>query len=97
MLVYKLMTEVWRLESERDTMDMQLRVQGKEREKLAEIAMQCNIDMEAFESEYRCLLHSWNSVVVTIGYRDKHFCTIKKELEYVFIVFYLCFSPVRYY
>lgn len=81
MLVYRLMTEVWRLESERDTMDMQLRVKEKEREKLAEVIAQCNIDIEAFEAEYRCLLHSWNSVVVAISIRDKHYMMIKKELE----------------
>lgn len=81
MHVYRLMTEIWKLESELETLDMQLRVKEDEREKFAEAVAQCNTDIEAFETEYRCLLHSWNSVVVAVGIRDKHYNQMKTELE----------------
>lgn len=80
MLVYKLMTEVWNLEAELETMLMQLRVKEEEREKLSETLAISNIDIEAAESEHRCLLHGWHSVIVAISSRDKHFNQVNQEL-----------------
>lgn len=81
MFIYALTTEVWRLESEMKEMEMQLRVKEAEKEKLGETIAQCNIDIEAFDTEYRCLLHAWNAVIVAITNRDKNFATVKEELE----------------
>ncbi|KAI4455957.1 coiled-coil domain-containing protein 40 [Holotrichia oblita] len=80
MLVYKLMTEVWDLEAELETMLMQLRVKEEEREKLAETIAISNTDIEAAESEHRCLLHGWHSVIIAISNRDKHFNQVTQEL-----------------
>lgn len=81
LFIYALTTEVWRLEGEIKDMEMQIRVKEAEKEKLDETIAQCNIDIEAFDTEYRCLLHAWNAVVVAIGNRDKSFATVKLELE----------------
>lgn len=75
------MTETWRLENELEGMDMQLRVKEKDRERLAETVVQINTDIEALESEHRCLLHSWHSVIVAVGNRDKHYNQIYKEYQ----------------
>lgn len=81
MFIYALTTEVWRLEGEIKDMEMQIRVKEAEKDKLDETIAQCNTDIEAFDTEYRCLLHAWNAVIVAIGNRDKTFATVKQELE----------------
>ncbi|GJQ86909.1 hypothetical protein Trydic_g11780 [Trypoxylus dichotomus] len=81
MLVYKLMTEVWNLEAELETILMQLRVKEEEREKLAETVAVSNTDIEAAESEHRCLLHGWHSVIIAIASRDKHLTQVTQELS----------------
>lgn len=75
------MTETWRLEEELETMDMQIRVKEDERERLANAVTNSNVDVETMNAEYRCLLHSWNSIIVAISQRDKQHNTIKQELE----------------
>lgn len=74
------MTDVWDLEAELETMLMQLRVKEEEREKLAETIAISNTDIEAAESEHRCLLHGWHSVIIAISNRDKHFTHVNQEL-----------------
>lgn len=81
MFIYALTSEVWRLEGELKDMEMQMRVKMMEKDKLDEMISQCNIDIEAFDTEYRCLLHAWNTVIVAIGNRDKIYATVKNELE----------------
>lgn len=81
LFVYSLTTEVWRLESEIEDIEMQLRVKEAEKDRLNETIAQCNIDIEAFDTEYRCLLHAWNSVIVAIGARDRGYANVKQELE----------------
>ncbi|KAB0794085.1 hypothetical protein PPYR_13705 [Photinus pyralis] len=80
-IIFKLMTETWRLEEELETMDMQIRVKEEERERLAESVANSNIDLETIASEHRSLLHSWNSLVVAISHRDKAYMTSKEELH----------------
>lgn len=75
------MTEVWRLEDELEGIEMQLRVKEKDRERLAEAVVHSNTDIEALESEHRCLLHSWHSVIVAIGNRDKHYNGVQKDYQ----------------
>ncbi|KRT83426.1 hypothetical protein AMK59_3719 [Oryctes borbonicus] len=81
MLVYKLMTEIWDLEADLETILMQLRVKEEEREKLAETVVISNTDIEAAESEHRCLLHGWHSVIIAISSRDKHLSQVSQELS----------------
>lgn len=81
MFLYALTTEVWRLEGEIKDMDMQIRVKEAEKEKLDEMITQCNIDIEAFDTEYRCLLQAWNAVILAINNRDKNYAIVKQELE----------------
>ncbi|KAK5641501.1 hypothetical protein RI129_010048 [Pyrocoelia pectoralis] len=80
-IIFKLMTETWRLEEELEIMDMQIRVKEEERETLAEAVVNSNIDLETIASEHRCLLHSWNSLVVAISHRDKGYMSSKEELH----------------
>ncbi|KAF5290868.1 hypothetical protein FQR65_LT11507 [Abscondita terminalis] len=79
--VYKLMTDTWRLEEELNTMDMQIRAKEEEREALAEAVVTSNIDLETIATEHRCLMHSWNSLVVAISLRDKSYTVSKDELS----------------
>lgn len=88
MFIYTLTTEVWRLEGEIKDLEMQIRVKEVEKDKLDEIIAQCNIDIEAFDTEYRCLLQAWSAVIIAIGTRDKTYITVKHELEYVSL--FLC-------
>lgn len=62
-------------------MDMQLRVKEEEREKLAEQVAVNNVDIETINAEHRCLLHSWNSVIVAISVRDKQYTVAKQDVK----------------
>lgn len=75
------MKEIWRLESELETMDMQLRVKESEREEMAEMVSQGNANIDVIQAEHRCLIHSWNSVVVAVGNRDKVLGCLRDEAE----------------
>ncbi|XP_018330107.1 coiled-coil domain-containing protein 40 isoform X2 [Agrilus planipennis] len=79
--IYKLMKEIWRLEGEIETMDMQIRVKEEEREKLADEIALANVDLETFNNEHKCLMQSWNSLLVAINYRDKVYNSMENELE----------------
>jgi DNA repair exonuclease SbcCD ATPase subunit len=79
-LIYKLMTKIWEVERELERMDVQMKVKEEEREELAQTVALGNTNIEAMESEYRCLLHSWNSVIIAIGNRDKVLTCLNKEL-----------------
>ncbi|CAH1155012.1 unnamed protein product [Phaedon cochleariae] len=80
MLIYKLLVEIWKLESEIETINTQIRVKENEIEHLEQNVALGNTNVEALQSEYRCLMHSWNSVVVAIGNRDKGLECINEEL-----------------
>lgn len=75
------MSENFRLETDLETLDMQLRAKELEREDLAERVAVSNIDVDTINAEYRCLLHSWNSIVVAISGRDKQFTNSKDQIE----------------
>lgn len=81
MIIYRLMTEVWRLENEVETMDMQLRVKEEEKERIAVAVALSGTDIEALESENKCLLQSWNSVVNAICNRDKTLTSLQNDLR----------------
>ncbi|XP_022900304.2 coiled-coil domain-containing protein 40 [Onthophagus taurus] len=80
-LVYKLTTEIWKLEAELETILMQLRVKEAERETLAQNLAMSNTDIEATQAEHRCLIRGWHSVVIAIGARDKYYNQIYQELQ----------------
>lgn len=80
MRIHSLQSEVWRLESELETMVMQLRIKEEEREKIAQAVVTSNIEMEANESELRCLVHGWQSVINAVQIRDKEVNNRKNEL-----------------
>ncbi|XP_066257317.1 coiled-coil domain-containing protein 40 [Euwallacea similis] len=69
--IYKIMRLIWNLEAEVETMNMQIKLKETEREELEQTVALGNINLEALQAEYRCLMHSWNSVVVAIGSRDR--------------------------
>ncbi|XP_050303237.1 coiled-coil domain-containing protein 40 [Anthonomus grandis grandis] len=69
--IYKITRAIWHLETEIDTMDMQIKLKETEREELEQTVALGNTNLEALQAEYRCLMHSWNSVVVAIGSRDR--------------------------
>ncbi|KAL3274206.1 hypothetical protein HHI36_015620 [Cryptolaemus montrouzieri] len=79
-VLYRLQTEVWRLETELEVVDMKLEVKEREREELAQAVAEGNTSIEALDAEYRCLMHSWNSVVVAISNRDKVLNCVSQEL-----------------
>ncbi|KAL1505242.1 hypothetical protein ABEB36_004849 [Hypothenemus hampei] len=69
--IYKIMCTIWELEAQIETMNMQLNVKETEMEELEQTVALGNTNLEALQAEYRCLMHSWNSVVVAIGNRDR--------------------------
>lgn len=69
------------METELETLDMQLRAKETEREELAEKVAASNIDVDTVNAEYRCLLHSWNSIILAIGARDKQYTIAKENIE----------------
>ncbi|XP_044759572.1 coiled-coil domain-containing protein 40 [Coccinella septempunctata] len=81
MILYKLQSEVWKLETDLENTDMKLEVKEKEREELAQAVAEGNTTIEAIESDYRCLMHSWNSVVVAISNRDRVLHCVNQELQ----------------
>ncbi|KAG5870506.1 hypothetical protein JTB14_006838 [Gonioctena quinquepunctata] len=81
MLIYKLLTEIWKLESELETLNSQIKVKDSEMEEMEQTVAVGNTNVEALQSEYRCLMHSWNSVVVAISNRDKGLECLQEELN----------------
>ncbi|KAK9888236.1 hypothetical protein WA026_000503 [Henosepilachna vigintioctopunctata] len=81
MILYRLQTEVWRLETELETIDMKLEIKEREREELAQTVAEGSTTIDALEAEYRCLMHSWNSVVIAIGNRDKVLNCVSQEVQ----------------
>ncbi|XP_030767006.1 coiled-coil domain-containing protein 40 [Sitophilus oryzae] len=69
--LYKVMCAIWKLESEIETMNIQSKLKETEQRELEERVTTGNTHLEALQAEYRCLMHSWNSVVVAIGSRDR--------------------------
>lgn len=53
-----------------------------EREELEQTVALGNTNLEALQAEYRCLMHSWNSVVVAIGNRDRIVECLRTEVRY---------------
>lgn len=81
MILYKLQSEVWKLETDLENTDMKLEVKEREREELAQAVAEGNTTIEALEADYRCLMHSWNSVVVAISNRDRVSHCVGQELK----------------
>lgn len=73
------MKDVWRLETEVEKVQMQIRVKEEDRERLAEAVALSNIDIESNQTEYRCLVHGWQSVLLTISQRDKYYNGLQAE------------------
>ncbi|GLV44617.1 Synaptogyrin [Carabus blaptoides fortunei] len=81
--IYKLMTEVFRLEKSNENMTLQFQTKLKEREELGRAIAQMNADIESLEYEHKHLINSWKNVLVGIGYQDKEQRLIIKDLEQV--------------
>lgn len=81
MILYKLQTEVWKLETELETVDLKLEVKENEREELAQAVAEGTTNIEALEAELRCLMHSWNSVVIAISNRDKVLNCVNEDMH----------------
>lgn len=82
-MIYKLTTEIFRLETSLENCNMQLIAKEKERNELSEIIATTNADQEALEQENRRLMHSWNCCIVGIRHRDQTYFSVKTELELV--------------
>ncbi|XP_018561589.1 coiled-coil domain-containing protein 40 [Anoplophora glabripennis] len=81
LLIYNLMREIWRLEGEIEAMEIQTKVQSSEIEEQEEAIAVGNTNVEALQAEYRCLMHSWNSVVVAISNRSKTIDCLNEEVN----------------
>ena len=80
-LIYRLMNRIWQLEQELERMDVQIKVKEEEREEMAQTVALGNTNIDAMAAEYRCLMHSWNSVIIAIGNRDKVLACLNKEVN----------------
>ncbi|KAJ8917137.1 hypothetical protein NQ315_012629 [Exocentrus adspersus] len=81
MLIYNLMKEIWKLESEIESMQIQAKIQTEEIEEQEQAIAVGNTDVEALQAEHRCLMHSWNSVVVAISNRSKVIDCLNDEVN----------------
>ncbi|KAJ8973510.1 hypothetical protein NQ317_000438 [Molorchus minor] len=81
LIIHKLTTEIWKLEGELETMQMQIKVKSAEMEDLEQAIALGNTNIDALQAEYRCLMHSWNSVVVTITNRTKTLDCLNSEIH----------------
>lgn len=79
MLILNLTTIVWKLESEIETLDQENKMREKQVEELEQVLTVGNTNIEALQTEIRCLMHSWNSVVVAISNRDKGLECLNEE------------------
>ncbi|CAH1280118.1 unnamed protein product [Diabrotica balteata] len=80
-MIYALSEEVWKQESELETLNMQIRIKEKEIEDLEEKVAIGNTGISALQTEYRSLMHSWDSVVIAIGTRDKGLECLQQEVN----------------
>ncbi|CAH2011669.1 unnamed protein product [Acanthoscelides obtectus] len=81
MLIYRLFNEIWRLEGEIESLNIQIKAKELEMDELQQTIAVGNTNIEALQTEYRCLMHSWNSVVVAISNRDKGLDCLTEELN----------------
>ncbi|XP_076250915.1 coiled-coil domain-containing protein 40-like [Rhynchophorus ferrugineus] len=79
--LYKVMCSIWKLEGEIETMNLQITLKESEKDELEERIAMGNTHLEALQAEYRCLMHSWNSVVIAIGSRDRIVECLRKETQ----------------
>lgn len=79
MLIYNLTTAVWKLECLIETLAQENNMKEKEVEDLEQAVAVGNTNIEALQTEIRCLMHSWNSVVVAISNRDKGLECLSEE------------------
>lgn len=71
MIIYRLLKEISKFENEVEVLKMQIAIKMKEEEEFAEMQTLANINAETLETEYKSLVHSWNSVIVAVENRDK--------------------------
>nr|CAH7722539.1 unnamed protein product [Callosobruchus chinensis] len=81
MLIYRLFNEIWRLEGEIESLNIQIKAKELEMDDLQQTIAVGNTNIEALQTEYRCLIHSWNSVVVAISNRDKGLDSLNEDLN----------------
>ncbi|XP_057659079.1 coiled-coil domain-containing protein 40-like isoform X2 [Diorhabda carinulata] len=79
-LMHSLITELWKLEGEMETLELSAEVKREYIDDLEEQIAVGNTTISALETEYKCLLQSWNAAVVTIGHRDGKLEKVQKKL-----------------
>jgi len=80
MYIFRLMTEVQKLESELTLLDSQLDRKEKEKSLLTETLADANADLETLTTENKRLLADWNALVVAMGQRDSAYGKVQHEL-----------------
>lgn len=73
MYVYKLMTDVFKFESEIELLDAQLLVQEKKREELGYATQDANANLEAIHSQQKSLIKAWNNVLLALKKRESQY------------------------
>ncbi|XP_015595584.1 coiled-coil domain-containing protein 40 [Cephus cinctus] len=70
-ILFKLMQEVWKVENEIKSLDEQLQLKEKEKMAAKQVISDANADLEAVQREHKNLFATWNSVIISIGQRDR--------------------------
>jgi septal ring factor EnvC (AmiA/AmiB activator) len=76
------MTEIANLEARLANLDGQLKLKESEKNKVGQSVADANADLEALRTEQQQLLHSWNSVFISIQQCDKVFMNVTQECRY---------------
>lgn len=80
-IMFKIMSEVWKLESEIKMLNEQAELKDKEKIALGQTIADANADLDALQREYKNLFNTWNSVVANISQRNKIYSDISDERQ----------------
>ncbi|XP_012268541.2 coiled-coil domain-containing protein 40 [Athalia rosae] len=82
-ILFKIMSEVWKLESEIKMLNNQAELKEKEKAALHQTITDANADLDALQREYKNLFNTWNSVVANVSQRNKIYSDICNEKQQI--------------
>lgn len=80
-ILFKIMSEVWKVESEIKLLNEQCELKEKEKLALSQTIADADADLNALQREYKNLFNTWNSVVANISQRNKIYSDISDERQ----------------
>ncbi|XP_046470092.1 coiled-coil domain-containing protein 40 isoform X1 [Neodiprion pinetum] len=82
-ILFKIMSEVWKIESEIKILNEQAELKEKEKGTLSQTITDANADLDALQREYKNLFNTWNNIVANISQRNQIYSEISDERQQI--------------